>query len=290
SLGARLLVFNRIPVSGGYAHSRSKYRVSSEIDQRVFLESTAYDGGVNIDTPRGSSLGLSFSIREYRYENLTLPGSQVPLSRSLDRTEKGIGVNFYLPVFSDGQFFASFGHTEYLFTETEGAFRDSTSYQSYLGIRFPILGRARGTIAGGYKKLLPREEGQPGFSGFVANTDAEMRLGRFNLRILYVRDIPFSYGTAIFYISNSYGGGLSLYLGQAVRIDYDYRYGRGDYPAGQEIDARRDIYESHSIGVVLRILRTTALGLRADIMERRSNQVSQNMNRTLVGAYLTYDF
>jgi hypothetical protein len=290
SLGARLLLFNRFPISGGYSYSRNRYRFSSEIDQRVFLEAKGYHGGINFDAPGNSSLGVSFSRSDFRYESLTLPGSEVPLSQSLDRTEQGIRFDFYLPVFSDSQFFANVGHTDYVFTEAAGAFRDSTSYQTYVGVRFPILGRARGNVAAGYKKFMPREEGQPGFSGFVANTDAELRLGRINLRVLYVRDIPFSYGNNVFYISNNYGGGISLYLGQALRIDYDYNYGQGDYSGGLDTRARTDTYISHSVGIVLRIIRTIGTGLRADMMERRSNYASQNMSRTLFGAYLTYDF
>jgi hypothetical protein len=299
SLGARLLLFRRFPISGGYQYSRIKSRFSSEVDQRVFQESKGYYWGIHLDTVGGASAGLSGSIIDLSYENVNLSGSDISLSRALDRTEKNVRFEIYYPIFSDSQFFANFGYTDYVFANPEGGFRNSYSYQSYMGVRFPLLGRARGNIAVGYKKFIPSEEGESGFSGLVGNTNAELRLGRVSLRAKYVRDIPFSYGGGIFYVNSGYGAGISVYLSQSLRLDYDFGYGGGEYPEpqevvlpgkGPELIKRKDIYTSHGVGIVFRILRNTGLGLRADIVERRSNLVLENMNRTFIGMYITFDF
>ena len=295
ALAGRLLLLGRFPVSGGYSFSRNRYRFSAEIEQRAFVEAKGYYAGFNIETPRNSSLGITFSETDLSYEDLAFADASATLAQALDRSEKEVRLDLFYPVFIDSQFYASTSWTDYAFAHEAGGFRDSRSFESYLGLRFPFLGRARGNIALGYKRFRPRDASLPRFSGIVGNTNAEFRFGRFNLRLLYSRDVPFSYGTSVFFLNSALGGGLSLYPAHFLRLDYDYRSGRSEYPEAEEavppaVEVPRiDNYRSHSVGAVFRIVRRLGLGVRADIFERRSNAYG-DINRTLFGAYLTYDF
>jgi hypothetical protein len=299
STGFRLLLLNRFVVSGSYGVGRTKQRQFSEIDRRIFQEVKSYSGSIFLDTARNSSLGFSGSIRQFSYEDVTLEGAEIPLSRALDREERDGRIEFYYRIFTDSSFFANIGYTYYEFVNPQGSFRDSYSYQIYSGIAFPLFGRARGTLSLGYRKLIPRDKNLKGFSGPVGNTGVEFRLGRFNLRVQYIRDIPFSYGENIFYINNNYGAGLSFYLTSSIRLDYDFSYGGGKYPEPTEIILpdgtreeveRNDIYKSHSAGLVFRIIRNTGIGLTAIYSERKSNYYLYDSDRLTVGVFLTYEF
>lgn len=299
SVGIRMLLLNRFVVSGAHAVGRSKMRQFSEIDRRIFQEVKSWNGSIFAETTRGSSLGFSGAIRQFAYEDVTLEGADVSLSRALNREEREGRVDFNYPIFIDSTFFINAGYIEYEFSNPEGRFRDSYAYQVNSGIAFPITGRARGTLSVGYRKLIPRDKDLKGFSGPVGNTSVEFRLGRLNLRVRYARDIPFSYGRTIYYVSNNYGAGLSFYLSSLLRVDYDFSYGGGRYPeptliilpdgTRQEIE-RNDIYKSHSAGVVFRILRNTGLGLSAIYSERNSSYDLWDSDRLSVGVFLTYDF
>jgi len=299
SAGVRALLFHRFVVSGSYGVERSKMRQFSEIDRRIFQEIKGYSGSIFLDTVRNSSLGFMASIRQYAYEDVTLEGSDIPLSRSLDREEREGRIEFYYRVFADSSFFINFGYIDYIFNDPEGSFRDSYSYQINSGIAFPLFGRARGTLSLGYRKFIPRDKKLKEFSGLVGNTSVELRLGRFNFRIRYLKDIPFSYGGNIFFISNNYGAGLSFYLSSLIRLDYDFSYSGGRYPeptaitlpdGTREVVERNDIYRSHSASLVFRIIRNTGLGFSAVYSQRNSSYDLYDSNRFTVGVFLTYEF
>jgi hypothetical protein len=299
STGFRLLLLNRFVVSGSYGVGRTRQRQFSEIDRRIFQEVKSYSGSIFLDTARNSSLGFRGSISEFSYEDVTLEGAEIPLSDALNRKEREGRIEFYYRVFTDSSFFVNIGYTDYEFINPQGSFRDSYAYQINSGIAFPLFGRARGTLSLGYKKLIPRNKELKGFSGPVGNTSVEFRLGRFNIRAQYVRDIPFSYGESIFYINNNYGAGLSYYLSSAIRLDYDFSYGGGYYPepmvitlpdgTREEVE-RNDIYKTHSAGLVFRIIRNTGIGLSAIYSERKSNYYLYDSDRLTVGVFLTYEF
>jgi hypothetical protein len=82
-------------------------------------------------------------------------------------------------------------------------------------------------------------------------------------------------------------------------LNYGYNQGNGNYPEPEEIISldgniieikRRDTYQSHSAGILFRIYRNIGIGLMAEFAKRKSNFLQANVDRTLIGAYLTYEF
>jgi hypothetical protein len=296
----RMLLFNRLVLSAGYQKQRMKYRPLTEVERRIFQEIKGYSGSIFIETARDTALGFSVSKNQIGYGDVTLAGEEIPVSRTLNREEKNWRVEFYYTVFQDTFFFANMGYTDYKFVFLEGSFRDSFSYQAYGGIRFPLLGRARGTLSLGYKKFYPKNKSLEGYSGLVGNTSLDFRLGRFGFRIQYVRDVPFSYYTSnIFYLDNRYGAGLSFYLNRSIRLDYDFSSGRGVYPDAMllplpdgtyEEIKRIDIDTSHSAGLVFRIIQNTGIGITVNYYKRTANYYLFKVNRILIGAFITYEF
>lgn len=176
----------------------------------------------------------------------------------------------------------------------------TSSYQAYTGIGFPLLGRVRGTLSLGYKKLLPRREGKTSFSGLVGDTSLDFRVRRFNFRLQYSRDYRFSYWTNnIYFLENRYGLGISFYLTRLLRLDYNFSYGEVHYPElmslwmpddRYEEIKREDVYRAHTVGFVFRIIKNTGIGVRLNFWERDSNIYWANRDRMFIGGYVTYEF
>ncbi len=296
----KFLFLNRFVISGNYSYSNRRRRASSEFDVRANEKTRSYNGRFFYETARSTSFGFSGFIRKISYEDITLPGEEIYLSRALNRKEKNGNFEFYYRVFSESFFFIGGGYTEYKFEHVQSSWRDSSSYQVYSGIRFPLLGRVRGTLSLGYKKLIPIIEEKKGFTGFVGKSGLNFRLARFGFRLNYNRDIHFSYWTNnVFYNEDRYGVGISFYLTKFLRVDYNLSLGKANYPelislrmpdGSYEEIKMKNIYRTHAAGFVFRIIRNTGIGLMVNFWKRESNYYWENRERMFFGGYITYEF
>jgi len=296
----KFLILHRFVLTGNYQYIRRRRRATSEFDIRANERRREYRGSLFYETARGTSFGISAMESKIAYEDITLPGEEIDLSRRLNREERNSSFEFYYRVFSESFFFINAGYTEYNFEYKESQWRNSYSYHFYSGIRFPLLGRLRGTLALGYKKLMSKIKGKRSYSGLVGNTGLNLRMGRFGFRIQYNRDCRFSARTNnVYFLEDLYGAGVSLYLTGFLRLDYDFNYGLSNYPEPmtvrlqngnfQEIK-RKDTYYIHSLGFVIRVIRSTGVGIRYNYWERDSNISRVGRKRWFVGGYITYEF
>lgn len=295
--GVRMLLLNRFVLSGSYYRQKSRRRPTVEFDRMIPVETEGYDGSLFLETFSMTAIGFSGSVSNIRYQDVA---GDIRYSSQLNREERNGKLEFYYRVFTDSDFFLTAGYTEYNFDSPESQWRDSYSYEVLSGIRFPLLGRARGTLSLGYRWLINRADDDRRFSGLIGDTGIELRLGRFNLRLQFARDFQFSYySTNLYFTGNRYGFGISFYPAQFLRLDYDFSYGQTDYPGGEPVAlpegifadiAREDIYRSHSAGLVFRIRENVGIGLTVTYWERDSNVGAYGRNRTFIGGYLTYDF
>jgi len=300
SPGFRLLFLNRFVTSGSYQFQRVRQRATVEFDRQIYVENRTLNASLYYETTRMTSFGFSGSARNIKYDDSSLTDEDISVSRALDREELRGNFEFYYRIFLESFFFMNIGYTEYNFEDFESQWRNSYSYQVSSGIRFPILGRARGTLSLGYRWLINRSDENLRFSGLFGDTGLDFRLGRFNFRLQFVRDFRFSYSsTNLYFIENRIGTGLSFYLTQFMRLDYDFSYGEGKYPdevivplpdGGFEEVERADTYLSHTAGLIFRVIRNTGIGLTITYWERDSSIEGLGRTRTFIGGYLTYDF
>ena len=176
SSGARLRLFNRLVFSGNYHFLKHQRRASSEFASLVTDTGKGTKLSAFYETPRGSAIGLSQAVERFLYEDIILPDSEILLSRSLNRKETTGTAEFYYPVFAESFFFLTTGSTTYEFADPSYQWRDSRSFQITSGIRFPFMGRARGTLSLGYKKFTPKSKDQKSFSGLIADTNLDFRI------------------------------------------------------------------------------------------------------------------
>jgi hypothetical protein len=297
----KLNLFYRFVLTGEYFYRKARRRASSEFDVRANEETQRAKGQFFYETPRKTSLGVTAQIERVRYENTVAPGTQIYLSRALDRTERTMNFELYYRVFAESFLFFTGGYTDYEFENTQSRWRDSYSYQFYSGIRFPLLGRVTGTFSFGYKRLLPKAGYKKRFSGYVGNTNLDISLGRFDIRLRYNKDCQFSFWTEnAFFVEHIYGAGLSFYLLKFLRLDYDFTYGDNQYPEETLMRLpdesylfinRRDQSYTHSVGFVVRLIRNIGIGLRGNFRRRESNDYRWgDRERWFMGGYLTYEF
>jgi hypothetical protein len=298
--GAKLLFLHRFVLSGDYHYDEHRQRLSSELGHLVTDISQGYSLGLFYETARKTSLGFTGFINYLKYGDIETAAGEIPLSRILNRQERGGTMEFYYRLFWDGYFFVSAGYTEFQFESAESSWRDAYSYQGYMGIRFPLTGGVRGTLSLGYKKFMPRAEGRKRFSGLVGKTELSARFGRIGLRLNYGRDNVFSYWEDVFYfIEDRVASGLSYYLTTFLRLDYNYEYSTANYPEFSAVDTatgeptrirRVDKHQTHSVGLVFRVYRNMGLGLTWNLAQWTSDLPGWNRKKTFVGVNLIYQF
>jgi hypothetical protein len=296
-----LNIIRRFVLSGEYFFRKARRRSSSEFDVRAYEQRSQFTGSFFYETSRETAFGLTGSIQGIRYEDVEVPGSNNYVSRELDRTETNATAEFYYKVFRDSDFFITGGFTDFKFKNFSAKWRNSQSYQIYTGIRWPILGTIRGSFSLGLKRLNPQAVFLRRFFGLVGNANLEARINRINFRLVYDKDVEFSYWSEnAFFVFSRYGAGLSFYITQFLRIDYNYAYTQSNYPEdivkrlpdeSYTTYKRQDITNSHSLGAVVRLVRNVGIGVTLTSWERDSNDERWgNRKQFFIGGYLTYDF
>jgi hypothetical protein len=298
--GLRTLLLRSFSLSGDYHFLRHVRRSLSELDHRIRDTATGGTARLFFETARGTAIGLTGEVDDFRYRDVATDTPDDIYARALDRREAAAAFEIYYRVFSRSYFFATFGLARYDFVFPESAWRDASSLKVAGGFRFPLTGRARGTVLVGWKSFRPDTRDRQPFSGLVAATEVYFRAGRFAVTLGYDRDNAFSYNeSAYYYVDGRARAGLSIYLAPFLRIDGGVTAGTMVYPEPQEVwyggvpvvvDRREDDQRTFSAGPVIRIAGTVGLGLTYNSYKRTSNAPGFDVRRNFVGAFLTYEF
>jgi hypothetical protein len=298
SSGFRWRLLYRFVLSGNFSDTSRRQRPTDEFRERVNINSKSYEGSVFYEIPQLITFGFSGIQNEITHESLAETDSGGGFFRRLDRDESNINFELYYPVREDTDLFMRTGYFEYDFKSPESSFKNSYAYQIASGIGFPIIGNIRGSMSLGYKWFYPREHVFSKFSGVIGNTGIDYRISRFGIRIIFSRDIPFSFSESnIYFTQNRIGGGISYYPASFLRLDYDAALGRSTYPesvasvpAGQEEYQRKDEYLIHRAAIIIRIFGTMGFGFSLDYQKRSSNLSGFGYDSTYFGVFLTQDF
>ncbi len=300
SAGLRWLALRRFSLSAGYHNLRHVRRSLSELDHRIRDTSAGATASLFFETARGTALGLTGGVDDFRYQDVASGAPDEIYGRSLDRRETSVGFEASYRVFSRSHFFSTVLWRRYDFLYPESAWRDASSIEASGGFRFPLVGLARGTVRFGWKSFRPDSPDEKPFAGLVAGTDVSFRLGRLALTLGLDRDNAFSYiESAYYYVDTRVRAGFSLYLVRSLRIDARVDFGTMSYPEPQEIwsdgvlvviDHRQDIQRNLSVGPVVRIAGTVGLGVAYNFYRRTSNAPGFDIRRNFVGAFITYEF
>lgn len=300
SSGLRFLALQRMSLSAEYHVRQHVRRSTSELDRRIEDTIKGWEGGLFFETPRGTSLGISWSLDDYRYRDVASEYLEDLYARALDRRETSAAFEVYYRVFSESHFFATVGLSRDEFRFPESAWRNASSFRAMGGIRFPLIGRARGQVIMGWKSFKPESPVRKPFSGLVSASDINIRVWRLGFDLGYIRDNFYSYlQTAYYYVEDRFRGGVSYYFTPFLRLDASLHRGALDYPEPQVVwhqgqpvlvADRRDVHRTFSAGLVVRMAGSVGLGVSYNFYRRTSNAPGFDVDRNFVGASLTYDF
>lgn len=296
----RLRLLRRFSLSGDYHSESHARRVLSDLDRRIRDSSKGGTAALFFETARGTAIGATASLEDFRYQDLGAPGPEDVYGQALDRRETSAGLEAYYRVFSRSYFFAVAGWTRYEFVHPESAWRDAEAVEASGGFRFPLAGRARGTIRFGWTSFRPDAADRTPFSGLIAATEVAFRLGRVGLTLGLHRDHNFSYiEDAYYYIDTRGRANLSLYVLPFLRLDAGVQLGGLDYPEPQTVwvdgepvlvEHRRDDERIFTAGPVVRLGGTVGLGVTYNLYVRSSNAPGFSIRRNFIGAFITYEF
>lgn len=295
----KLLFLNRFVISGSFSKQSRRWRATSEFNARRNVIHEFYNGSIFYETARGTSIGFSGSLNRITNEDIKSPDQPDSLLKTLDREEKKGQFEIYYRIFSRSTIFWSIDYTEYNFERREASTKNSYSYQTNIGVFFPLLGRIQGTASLGFKKLVPRSKEKKDFTGLIGNASLNFRGGKFRFQLGFYRDSPFSFSiTNVYFIDTRVQTGVAYYFTFFLKLGYDYTIGKTAYPelmqvlypdgSFQEIK-RKDTYQTHTASLALRIFRTAGIGFRFTYWERDSNFIEKR-DRIYYGVYLEYGF
>lgn len=294
--GSLAFNFRRLFLSGERRFSDARERWNTEVDVRPRRKEDGWAGVFLLQAASRASLEFGIRYARYLYENLEYETFNI--RERLNRRETRWNVLAYYQAGGRSRLFLDYERGRYDFEfEEASALKDSRSDAAYAGVEFAPLGRLRGRVRVGWKRLdvLNPEVGD--WEGVVGDTQVSLRLARpFIVRASYVRDVDFSlWYQSAYFIQSRPSAGASLYLLRFVRLDYDYSLGRSDYPAPQDIGGggevkRRDDFYIHQAGLYFRVWKKAALGAVVSRWRRDSNLDREDDTRYFYGLNLTYDF
>jgi hypothetical protein len=296
----RFFLARRLAISGDYHVLSHVRRTTSEFGEPVENRQEGFNARVFFETPRGTAVGFSGSQDDFRYRNPGIPDPANDFARTLDRREGTGAFELYYRVFSRSYVFALASATDYAFLDPASSWRNAHDWRVSGGLRFPLLGQARGRLALGYKKFMPRAEERKRFSGLVADTDVSFRAGRVGLGLAYTRDNYFSYiDTAYYFVEDRFRCGLAFYILPYLRLEGSCQLAGWNYPEPQEVrfqgrpylvENRRDKNRILAAGLAVRISGTTGLSVSYNFYRRTSNAPGYDIDRNFIGASLATDF
>ena len=280
-------------LDGVYSDARERW--NTEIDIRPRRKQAGYGASVLVKVAWKTSFAVGYRTSKYDYASLDVGGFDI--RQRLNRRESYGNLSVYYQVSTLNRFFidAEYGRYGFEFAQT-AAISDSRSAAAYAGFEFSPLGpRLRGRVRVGYKKFDVLNPALPDYQGLVGDTQFSLRVSNpLAIRASYVRDVFFSlWYNNPYYVQSRPGVGVSIYPFRLLRLDYDFSFGRNRYSlaGGGGPDVKRlDDYVAHSVGVYVRIAKTTALGFVASWWDRDSNLAFEDDKRTFFGLNLTYDF
>jgi hypothetical protein len=157
-----------------------------------------------------------------------------------------------------------------------------------------IVGSAgfRGTIRLGYMRFDIVDPGLVDGSGFAGEADVTVDLAkRTSAHVFFSRGFQFSiYSSATFYLSTSYGAGLSQRLSRKATLSYDISLGYSSYPGDEDVPDLRNRHTKHSFGLSLRLARRLNVTFLGTLSRRVRDEADLSRYRNFFGLSLTYGF
>lgn len=287
-------VLRRFLFTIGKGYSSASELWNLEMESRPRRKEDSLEGSIFSQISKKVSLFFEYTGSNYAYESLSREQSNI--GDQLNRDEKRANFTIFYQLSYRVKFFLSYGYGFFDFVDPLNN-RDSKSHAVYSGFEFLPGGVFGGRINLGYKYFNAPKSGVKNYGGLVGDSGLSFRPFKLlNIRASYRSDVDFSimYNYPYF-LGNSIGGGVSIYLLKDIRLDYDYNIGKYSYPESLIISQllvpnRKDNYRTQSVGIYFRLKKNIGAGITFSRWLRDSNFNGEDAKGTFVGGNVTYDF
>ena len=288
---------DKIYIQAGGGMSDVRRRFSPELDINVREKRDSLDGLFLWQASKTTSFALLYGWAKFGYGDAVYLGT--PISGMLDREEQFINFVTFIQPSSRTRLFLDGQYGTYAFLSEVSAERDAKSYGAFAGVEFiPRTGElARGLgIRGGFRlgyTWLDLDD--PLFvdgSGFAGDGDVSVDLSRkTSIRAFLSRGFQFSiYSGASYYMSTSYGTGLSQMLSRKTTFSYDLTFGRSSYPDSEDGSGLGYRFTTHAFNLALRLARRLEMAFMATLGRRETEATALPRDRHFFGISLTYGY
>jgi hypothetical protein len=290
--------FDRVYVQLGGGLSNIRQRLSPELNINFRQKEDSLNGTLLWQASREMSFALLYEAARYDYGDAEFGGTSI--AETLNRKEDYFDFVTYLQPSSRVRLFVNGQYGTYTFTEVASNFRDTRSYGIFGGLAFvPREGEARpvepvqGSISLGYKLFDILDPLLTGGSGFVGAVDISAGLfKRTTGRAFFSRDFAFSaYSIGTFYLSTTYGGGISRRMSRRVTFSYDLSFSQSSYPevSGGGIPIGQNFrYTTHNFSLNVTLARYLGITFMGTLSKRRLDEPGLGRNRNFFGLSLVY--
>ncbi len=292
--------FDRFYIQAGGGLSNTRQRLSPELNINVRQKEDSLNGTVLWQASRGMSFAFLYGGSKFDYGDAEFGGTSI--AETLNREENYFDLVTYLQPTPRVRFFVDGQYGTYTFTEAASRFKDTRSYGVFGGLAFvPREGEARpieplqGSISLGYKRFDILDPLLLDGSGIVGAVDISAGIIKKTTgRAFFSRDFAFSvYSSGTYYLSTTYGGGISRRMSRRATLSYDLTFNRSSYPAvdGGGIPIAQNFrYTTHSFSLNLRLARNLGIALLGILGKRDIGEPALGRNRNFFGFNLNYGF
>ncbi len=295
------IALERFYIQAGGGLSNVRRRLSPELDVNVREKTNSLDGLILWQASRQASLALIYGFADFDYGDPEFGAAG--LAEILNRKESLFDLVAYLQPNPRVRFFIDGQYGTYAFKEEAAAGRDARSYGVFGGLEFiPREGelvpaaRISGRASLGYLRFDIKDPQAVDGSGLAGAVDLSAEIFRKTvLRGFFSRGFQFSvYSGASFYLSTSYGGGITRLLSRRASLSYALSFGLSDYPeeegAGGTLPGFSYRYATHSVNLALQLARNLSATLFGTLGKRTEAVSEISRNRNFVGFSLTYGY
>jgi len=295
-VGRLHIALEKLYFQAGSGLSNVRRRMSPELDVNVREKVDSLDGILLWQASEKVSLAALYGFAKYDYGEIAFGGYD--LSGTLNRDESFIDLVTFLQPSTKVRLFIDGQYGTYTFKESTTGDRDTRSYGIFGGLSFvPREDEAgpveppQGSVSLGYKRFDVIDAAARDGSGLLAAINVSAGIfERTTLRAFLSRDYAFSvYSDGTFYLSSSYGGGVSRRLSRKATFSYDIAFGRSDYPQDTVLPEGRDYkFANHLFALNINLARHLAITLQTALSRRTLGTGEPARNRNFFGLSLSY--
>jgi hypothetical protein len=287
--------YDRVYVQLGGGLSNVRYRLSPELNINVRQKQDSLGGLVLWQVSKGASLAFVYGGAKYDLGEAEFGGTNI--AEALNRKEDYFDFITYIQPTTRVRFFVDGQYRTYAFTEITSRFRDVRSYGLFGGVEFiPRVGEGlqnvgmRGSVRLGYQRLDFIDSQFVNGSGFTGAVDVSVSFMKKNAaHASFSRGFqPSVFSGSSYYLSTTYGGGISRLLSRKASLSYEISFGRSLYPGSGAPEGVLNHYTNHSFGLDVRLARQLSIGFLGTLGKRMLDNSELARNRNFFGFNLVY--